>query len=411
MKVSILTLGCRVNQSESAVIEGTLRKNGVSIVNLNEQPEYCIVNTCTVTARSDYNSRQLIRRAAKAGAKVIVTGCYSQLRNDEARGLPGVWKVIDNRAKLDVIGELTYGKSSPSYDYYSRSRPYLKVQDGCNFRCSYCSVPLARGKSVSVPEETVIERARIIESAGYPEVVLTGIHLGSYGHDLPGNVTLKKLLGRLLKDTSIRRIRLSSLEISEIDDEMIELLADVRICRHLHLPLQSGSARVLQRMNRRYSLSTFSKTVERIAGEVDNIALGSDVIAGFPGETEEDFADTLTFVRHLPFSYLHIFPFSARPGTVAASMPDRPEARTVKKRIERLAEINKSKRLEYMTRQLDKTLDIIAEDEDGEDCLGTSGNYLKIKALRAAGQRGSLVFVRPVAIIDGILEAVLMGIP
>ncbi|MDA8104361.1 MAG: tRNA (N(6)-L-threonylcarbamoyladenosine(37)-C(2))-methylthiotransferase MtaB [Nitrospiraceae bacterium] len=408
MKVSILTLGCRVNQSESAVIEGTLKQNGVTIVNLNEQPEYCIVNTCTVTARSDYNSRQLIRRAAKAGAKVIVTGCYSQLRKDEARGLPGVFKVIDNRRKLDVISELTSDKAATIYDYYSRSRPYLKVQDGCNFRCSYCSVPLARGKSVSVPEETVIERARIIESAGYHEVVLTGIHLGSYGHDLPGNASLKKLLRRLLNDTSIRRIRLSSLEISEIDDDMIDIISDVRICRHLHLPLQSGSERVLQRMNRRYTLRTFSNMVERIAGKVDNIALGSDVIAGFPGETEEDFADTLTFVRHLPFSYLHIFPFSPRPGTDAASMPDRPDARTVKKRIERLAEINKSKRLEYMTRQLNKTLDIIAEEDDGEDCLGTSGNYLKIRALRAAGKRGSLVFVRPVAIIDGILEAILI---
>lgn len=408
MKVSILTLGCRVNQSESAVIEGTLKQNGVSIVNLNEQPEYCIVNTCTVTARSDYNSRQLIRRAAKAGAKVIVTGCYSQLQKDEATGLPGVWKVIDNRLKLDVIGELTYGKSSPIYDKYSRARPYLKVQDGCNFRCSYCSVPLARGKSVSVPEETVIERARIIESAGYHEVVLTGIHLGSYGYDLPGNGTLKKLLARLLKDTSIRRIRLSSLEISEIDDELIEILTDARICKHLHLPLQSGSERVLQLMNRRYTLRTFSSTVERIAGKVDNIALGSDVIAGFPGESEEDFSNTLNFVRHLPLSYLHIFPFSPRPGTDAASMRDRPDARTVKKRTERLAEINKSKRSEYMTRQLTRTLDIIAEEENGEDCLGTSGNYLKIRALRAAGQRGSLVFVRPVAIIDGMLESVLI---
>ncbi len=408
MKVSILTLGCRVNQSESAVIEGTLKQNGVSIVKLNEHPEYCIVNTCTVTARSDYNSRQLIRRAAKAGAKVIVTGCYSQLRNDEAKGLPGVWKVIDNRAKLDVIDEIICGKSTPLFNYYSRSRPFLKVQDGCNFRCSYCSVPLARGKSVSVPEETVVERARIIESAGYQEVVLTGIHLGSYGYDLPGNATLKKLLGRLLKDTSIRRIRLSSLEISEIDDEMIELLADVRICRHLHLPLQSGSERVLQRMNRRYTLRTFSRTVERIAAEVDNIALGLDVIVGFPGETEEDFSNTLTFVRQLPLSYMHIFPFSPRPGTDAGRMPDRPDARAVKKRIERLGELNKSKRAEYMTRQLNSSLDIIAEEEDGEDCLGTSGNYLKIRALRAAGQRGSLVFVRPVAIIDGILEAVLI---
>jgi threonylcarbamoyladenosine tRNA methylthiotransferase MtaB len=405
MKVSILTLGCRVNQSESAIIEGTLKENGVTIVNLNDKPEYCVVNTCTVTAKSDYNSRQLIRRAAKAGAKVIVTGCYAQLRREEAKGLPGVCKVIDNGRKLDVISEITCGKPSPFYGYYSRSRPYLKVQDGCNFRCSYCSVPLARGKSVSVPEEKVIDRARIIESAGYHEVVLTGIHLGSYGYDRPGNANLKRLLKRLLRETSIRRIRLSSLEISEVDDEMIDILADQRLCKHLHLPLQSGSERVLELMKRRYTLKTFSGTVGKIVEKVDNIAVGSDVIVGFPGESEEDFSNTLTFVRDLPLAYMHIFPFSPRPGTDAFHMPDRLDSRTVKKRAEALAKISGGKRREYMMRQLNRTLDIIAEEEDGGDCLGTSGNYLRIRALQAAGQRGSLVFVRPAAVNDGMLEA------
>jgi threonylcarbamoyladenosine tRNA methylthiotransferase MtaB len=411
MKVSILTLGCRVNQSESAIIEGTLKENGVTIVNLSDKPEYCVVNTCSVTARSDYNSRQLIRRAARAGAKVIVTGCYAELRGDEAKGLPGVCKIISNRNKLDVIKELSHDKSPLFFDRYSRSRPYLKVQDGCNFRCSYCAVPLARGRSQSVPEDTVIERARIIETAGYHEVVLTGIHLGSYGSDLAGKTNLGKLLKRLLRDTSIRRIRLSSLEIGEINEEMIDILADRRICRHLHLPLQSGSERILELMNRRYTLKTFSKTVEKLIDRIENIAVGSDVIAGFPGETEDDFSNTLSFIRDLPLSYLHIFPFSPRPDTAAYSMAGRPVGDTVKKRIERLSDTDRAKRYAYIQRQLDRKLDIIAEEDDGEDCLGTSGNYLRIRALKGAGQRGNLVFVRPAAIRDGILQAFLITEP
>lgn len=411
MKVSILTLGCRVNQSESSIIEGTLKQSGVTIVNLNEKPEYCVVNTCTVTAKSDYNSRQLIRRAARAGAKVIVTGCYSQLRNDEAKGLPGVWKVIENGRKLDVIGEITGCKSPPFYGYYSRSRPHLKVQDGCSFRCSYCSVPLARGRSVSLPEETAIERAKIIESAGYHELVLTGIHLGSYGHDLPGNATLKKLLGRLLKETSIKRIRLSSLEIGEIDDEMIDIIADKRICKHLHLPLQSGSERILLTMKRRYSLKRFFSTVEKIVGKVEGIALGSDVIVGFPGEGEEDFLNTMAFLRDLPLAYMHIFPFSPRAGTEAATLKGRPDNQTTKRRAQILAEMNRFKKREFMEGQLCKTLDVIVEDMNGEDWLGTSGNYLRIRVRVPGDAKGNLVFVRPVAIDDEILEGALISSP
>jgi threonylcarbamoyladenosine tRNA methylthiotransferase MtaB len=410
MKVSIVTLGCRVNQAESAIIEGTLKQNGATIVQLSEKPDYCVINSCTVTARSDYNSRQLIRRAAKAGAKVIVTGCYSQLRNEEARRLPGVWKVIENSNKLDVITEIIRRKSPPFFGYYGRSRPHLKVQDGCNFRCSYCSVPFARGKSVSLQEAAVLERARTIESAGYHEVVLTGIHLGSYGYDLNGSSSLKILLRRLLRETSIKRIRLSSLEISEIDDEMIDLISEERICKHLHLPLQSGSERLLRMMRRRYTLESFVSTVGKIAQKIDNISVGTDIIVGFPGEGEEDFSDTLTLVRELPLSYMHIFPFSPRPGTEAESMEGRPDSRTTKKRADMLAELNRVKKREYMSGQFNRTLDVIVEDvnEDGEYCLGTSGNYLKVRAGVSGCAIGSLILVKPTAIRDQVLQAVLI---
>jgi threonylcarbamoyladenosine tRNA methylthiotransferase MtaB len=408
MKVSIVTLGCRVNQAESAIIEGTLKQNGATIVQLGEKPDYCVINTCTVTARSDYNSRQLIRRAAKAGAKVIVTGCYSQLRNEEARRLPGVWKVIENTNKLDVISEIICRNTPPFFGYYGRSRPHLKVQDGCNFRCSYCSVPFARGKSVSLQEEAVLERARMIESAGYHEIVLTGIHLGSYGYDLNGSSSLKILLRRLLRETSIKRIRLSSLEISEIDDEMIDLFSEERICKHLHLPLQSGSERLLRMMRRRYTLESFVSTVGKIAQKIDNIAVGTDVIVGFPGEGEEDFSDTLTLMRELPLSYMHIFPFSPRPGTEAEGMEGRPDSRTTKKRADLLAELNRVKKREYMSGQLNRTLDVIVEEAAGEYCLGTSGNYLKVRAEASGCGIGSLILVKPTAIHDQVLQSVLI---
>ncbi len=406
MKVAILTLGCRVNQSESATIEGSLIQSGVNIVNLDEKPDYCVVNTCSVTARSDFNSRQLIRRAANAGAKVIVTGCYSQLRTEETWRLPGVWKIIDSKNKLEVIGELTGDKSAPYYAYYSRSRPHLKVQDGCNFACSYCSVPLARGKSVSVREEEIIERACIIASAGYQELVLTGIHLGSYGKDLGGDFSLKKLLVRLLMRSSIRRIRLSSLEIGEIDDEMIDILGEERICRHLHLPLQSGSERILRAMRRGYSLKAFASTIERITSKIDNLSLGTDVIVGFPGERDEDFADTLSYVSQLPLSYMHIFPFSPRAGTEAEQMKERPDSFISKRRAKILAEVNQAKKKDYMMRQLDRTLDVIVEEIDGKHFTGTSGNYLKVCASMPAPAKKSIVLVRPTVVKGGLLRGV-----
>ena len=409
MKVSFLTLGCRVNQSESSVIEGTLKENGVTIVGLSENPDFCIVNTCAVTAKSDYNSRQLIRRAARSGAKVIVTGCYSQLKSDNVKIMPGVFEVLDNARKFDIVKMVTSADVDLFYGRYSRSRPYLKIQDGCNQRCSYCAVPLARGKSRSTPEEEVIEKVQIIESRGYNEVVLTGIHIGSYGRDLTPKSNLKKILKRILCETRIRRIRLSSLEITEVDEEFIEIIEDHRICRHLHLPLQSGSDNVLRLMRRGYKSSEFSRRLQSVAERIDNISLGTDIIVGFPGERDEDFDATYDLMSSLPVSYMHIFPFSVRPGTDAAMMKGQVHDMTTRIRAQKLADLNRAKKRTYMERQINNPLDIILEESLAPGVyMGTSRNYLKIRASVSGYSKGSIVYVRPARVSGDFLEADLM---
>lgn len=405
MKVALLTLGCRVNQSESSVIEGTLKENGITIVNLSDNPDFCIINTCTVTSKSDYQSRQLIRRAARTGAKVLVTGCYSELKSKEATSIPGVFKLIENQRKYEITDIVMGTKTDPFYGNCNRSRPYLKVQDGCNFKCAYCSVPLARGKSRSIPVEDAVRTAHFISEQGYNEIVLTGIHLGTYGFDLKEKANLTDLIKKILLETKIHRLRLSSLEINEINDEFIELLQEDRICRHLHLPLQSGSDKILNLMKRRYSVQQFSKKVMMIFRKVENISLGSDIIAGFPGEGEEEFLKTYTLLRELPFSYLHIFPFSPRPYTEAAEMPTKPSRDVVRKRLEELLELNRIIRARYVSSQLSRILEVIVEEKINEEIVaGTSSNYLKISALSDIYNRGSLVFVRPTSIVGGALR-------
>jgi threonylcarbamoyladenosine tRNA methylthiotransferase MtaB len=379
MKAAILTLGCRVNQSESELIEGNLRSKGFSIVGLSEKPDYCIINTCSVTSKSDYQSRQLIRRAVRSDAKVIVTGCYSQLNAEDIDKIDNNIEIVDNYNKVNYFNALFGITSCNDISYSSRSRPHVKVQDGCNYSCSYCIVPLARGKSRSVNIEAILKRINRFVESGFQEVVLTGIHLGSYGHDFNPQLKLSNLIKTILKETNIHRIRLSSLEVKEVDDELIELLQSERICRHLHLPLQSGDDRILKLMKRTYSSREFITTVEKIINRVPNISLGADVIVGFPGEGVIEFSNTKKFTEQLPISYMHIFPFSPRPKTLAAQMKGRIAESEKKRRFIELNELNIVKKTSYMSSQIGRTLEIIIEAKhDDTSLLGTSSNYLKI---------------------------------
>lgn len=267
MKISILTLGCKVNQAESSLIEGALKSNGNEIVDIVEKPDVCIVNTCTVTAKSDYQSRQLIRRAYRAGARVFVTGCYSELNKESVQSMKGVEAIVNNTNKLNIISKLSNKTidASSCFPTASKSRFFLKIQDGCNYSCTYCTIPKARGASKSIIPDTVVRQAGEAVSSGYNEIVLTGIHLGTYGLDLKPKVTLSQVIKTILKQTTIMRIRLSSIEVSEIDDELLDLLTDKRICNHLHIPLQSGDNRILELMNRTYNSGQFSFKIKGIS--------------------------------------------------------------------------------------------------------------------------------------------------
>lgn len=395
MKISILTLGCKVNQAESAMIEGNLRKHGISIVSLYEHPDYCVVNTCTVTAKSDYQSRQLIRRAFKAGAKVLVTGCYSELKPDEVRKMVGVHEIVKNSDKLQIIKMLTNNTKSYSLCYFGRSRPYIKVQDGCNNACTYCIVQKARGRSRSVEVSEVVRQAVEFESEGYNEIVLTGIHLGVYGIDLIPKKNLSNLIRTLLDKTKIPRIRLSSLDVNEIDDEIIELLQEIRLCKHVHIPVQSGDNNILKRMHRKYTTDDYKTVINKIKTKITDISIGTDVIVGFPGEGEKEFKNTKTFLDSLPLTYMHIFPFSSRPNTVASQMPMYVSSSVKKERVNELKVLHTKKKQAYLNSQIHKILDIIIEEQGNETySVGTSSNHLKVKVYENWHPKKSLIYVR-----------------
>lgn len=408
MKAAILTLGCKVNQAESTFIEGNLIDSGFSIVGLSAHPDYCIINTCSITAKSDYQSRQLIRRALRSGAKrVIVTGCYSQLRSEDIKKIDSRIEIVHNRDKYGIINLLECNLSSYCLGLSGRSRPYVKIQDGCNHSCTYCIVPKARGKSKSTGVSEILDEIWKIESQGYNEIVLTGIHLGSYGRDLIPQVKLSDVLKTVLNKTKIQRIRLSSIEPNEIDRDIIDLLKEERICKHLHVPLQSGDNTILQRMNRTYSSQDYIHIIETVLSTAPEIALGTDVIVGFPGESAGEFKNTKELLTYLPFSYIHIFPFSPRPDTPAARMSNQIPKAVIKERAQELHVLNECKKRDYMISQVDKTLDVIVEQQSAEPALiGTSGNYLKIWLSTKGYSKKSLVHVRTTGIEGDFVKGI-----
>ncbi|MEW6586153.1 MAG: tRNA (N(6)-L-threonylcarbamoyladenosine(37)-C(2))-methylthiotransferase MtaB [Nitrospirota bacterium] len=395
MKISILTLGCKVNQSESMLIEGALKRRGHSIVPLADHPDFCVVNTCTVTSKSDYQSRQLIRRALRSAVRVIATGCYVEIQPESVLSLDRSIRIARNRDKIHIINMIDNSCESTTYTCHStRARPYVKVQDGCNLSCSYCIVPKARGRSVSIPQDEVIEQILALEDRGYREVVLTGIHLGSYGYDLQPKVLLSHLLDAILKRTASIRLRLSSLELHEMTGDIIESLGHERICPHLHLPLQSGDDSILRKMNRQYTVREYRNVVERLMKIAPGVALGTDVIAGFPGEGQHEFNNTMAFLEEMPLAYMHIFTYSPRHGTKASQMTGQVSPCIKRQRHGALNRLNHGKKEIYWQAQIGKSLDIIIE-ETGEDgtATGTSGNYLRIRVMGNTQAVKSLVSV------------------
>jgi threonylcarbamoyladenosine tRNA methylthiotransferase MtaB len=411
--------GCRATQADGAAIERQLRDRGCLATTDSGAADVVVVNTCTVTAAADSQARDAIRKihARNPAARVIVTGCYAQRAPEELAALPGVTWVVGNSHKPQIpelAAGLMQGRSPSSAangtfipaetllsidssetdssgngalsrvsaaakiltgDIFAQTtflaapvlggegnhtRPTLKIQDGCNSRCSYCVIPFVRGKSRSLPPNEVIAEIRSISESGYREIVLSGINLGTYGRDLMPRVEFDDLLRRILDETPIERIRISSIEPLDVTQDLIALFASTpRIAQHFHMPLQSASDGILAAMHRWYRSEHYARRVELIREHLPHAAIGADVIAGFPGETEDDHAATMFFIERLPFTYLHVFSFSKRPGTRAATMPNDVRALTIRRRARELRALGERKAAAFHRMQVDRTLEVL----------------------------------------------------
>lgn len=418
-KVVIATLGCKANQFDSALIEESIPQSNVKVVPADKPADIYIINTCTVTRKTDYQSRQLIRRFQKKNpeALIVVTGCYAQVSSDEISRIPGVDYILGNREKEQIgqfllqfekrerpliqvgsIAEEKRLKYPPINRFSQLSRAFLKIQDGCNRHCTYCIVPYARGLSRSLEPEKVLQQIKLLSRAGYREVVLSGINLGSYGSELSPCLSFLDLLLNLEKQRPVQRIRISSLNPDEISEEMINLLASSEtLCPHLHISLQSGDDRTLKRMGRSYTAKFFSGLVRRIKSQIPEASIGVDVIAGFPGEREENFYNTYKLLEVLPVTYLHIFPFSKRPGTPAAQFSDQVNGRIIKERSWRLRELGRQKREQFYQDFIgNKCLVLVERKRDSKSGLlrGYSRNYLPVLLRGGDGLMGREVEVQ-----------------
>jgi threonylcarbamoyladenosine tRNA methylthiotransferase MtaB len=337
MRIYVTSMGCKLNQSEMDRLALRMTEAGHQVVTTPADAELCILNTCAVTHVAAQKSRQALRRMHRQnpGARLIATGCYAELAPNEISRLPEVETVVGNRDKEHPerwLGDPALEAGGPSASAntwaptpHPRTRALIKIQDGCNNGCTYCIIHVARGPQQSQPPETVMDEVRARLAEGYHEIVLTGVHIGAYGRDRPGvspSVDLWGLVGRILEGTNVPRLRLSSIEPWDLSQDAFPLWADPRLCRHLHLPLQSGSDTTLRRMARRYTTGEFAALVASARAAIPGLAVTTDVIVGFPGESSQDFEHSLAFVRAMQFARVHVFPYSARPGTPAAQMPD-----------------------------------------------------------------------------------------
>jgi len=407
MKYAIVTFGCRVNQADSLSIEDELRRRG-SVAAAPEDADLIVVNTCSVTAAADQGARQTIRRVARVNpdVRVVVTGCYATRRPDELAELPNVVRVISNDGKeslvtqLEAAGELTTAERFNGADgpcgtlepgVAGRTALTLRVQTGCDEECSYCIIPTTRGKGRSRPIGEVLRDVRRAADAGYREIAITGVHLGSYGRDLNDGTDLTRLVRELGAWGGDVLFRISSLEPMDCTPALLDIAAQSpRIAPHFHLPLQHGSDAVLRAMRRPYTSGYFRGVVEAIHARLPNAAIGTDVIVGFPGETDVDFEATARMLDTLPIGYAHVFPYSDRPGTAAAGLTSKIGGSVIRDRARALREIVACKSEQFRRHQVGRTLKALTVD-DGTSVV--TGNYLKVR-IRDSQPRNSWVMVR-----------------
>jgi threonylcarbamoyladenosine tRNA methylthiotransferase MtaB len=436
--------GCRATQADGAAIERQLLDRGCTSAPSPVVADIVVLNTCTVTASADAQARDAIRKlhAANPAVRLIVTGCYAQRAPEELAALPGVDWVVGNSHKpqipqlIEALSTTTPSLSAESTnDFFpaaalhadlsvpfhsfvgaqsialphgriltgnifdrteflsapvlggesNHTRPTLKIQDGCDSRCSYCVIPFVRGKSRSLPPDNVIQEIQRLTESGYREIVLSGINLGTYGRDLSPRVDFEDLLRRILDDTSVERLRISSIEPLDVTQDLIALFAGTdRIAQHFHMPLQSASDRILAAMHRWYRAEHYARRVELIHERLPHAAIGADVITGFPGESEDHHAATMAFIERLPFTYLHVFSFSKRPGTKAAALANEVPGATIKRRARELRALSEAKSAAFRQSQLGRTLRVLTlrsgdDPDSGTTTPALSSNYLKVR--------------------------------
>jgi len=426
-RASLHTLGCRLNQAETALLADRLRRDGYQIVDYGRPTDLLVLNTCSVTGEAERACRYEIRKTLRHSpqAFVAVTGCYAQTGVEALRRMPGIDLIVGNQHKLSLPDHLPppsalrkrpapallHTRTLTRDDFtldgagdYEDRRAHLKIQDGCDFMCSFCLIPFARGRERSRQMDDAVREAEALVARGHRELVLTGVNIGRFEQD---GRSLLDLIRRLERIEGLARIRISSIEPTTVPDELLEhMAAPGKLCQHLHLPLQSGDDEILRAMNRRYTLHEYAAFVERAVRLMPDLGLGTDIMVGFPGESEAQFANTLAAVTDLPFTYLHVFAYSKRPGTAAARLPGTVAAATVRSRSTTLAELSRAKRLAFYQRHLGRRVEVLFESQDETGrWTGLTANYIRV-GVTASGDLSRRL--EPV-LIEGAMDGLAVG--
>ena len=416
-KVSFITLGCKVNQYDSDAMRSLFIRNGYKAAEENENADVYVINTCSVTSIGDRKSRQMVRRIRRKhpGAVIAVAGCYAQLAPDVFVQMGDIDVIvgIQNRSRIveyveeasaakktlnavsDIMSVTDFENLSVDAEGEIKTRAFIKVQEGCDNYCTFCIIPFARGKLKSRRQADAVEEIRRLVAKGYREVVLTGIHLGNYGKDLHDGTSLSTLVTALVKIPDLLRIRLGSIESVELSDELIDIIKkEPKVCPHLHLPIQSGSDNILKRMNRHYLLFEYKELVQKLRKEIPGLALTTDLIVGFPGETEDNFRETLDTLRELQFAAIHVFPYSPRKGTPAAAYPNQVKPEIKKERVACVQALEKELAEAYRKQFFHKIVHVLVEEEKKGVFEGLSDEYVRVFVKDKDVEKGKVYSVR-----------------
>lgn len=414
-KIAFITLGCKVNLYDTEAMAELFTKKGYEVVDFEEYADVYLINTCTVTNLGDKKSRQMIRRAKRINPNsvVVATGCYAQVASEEVAKIEGINIVIGtkNRSEIvetvenyvaengvvnnvsDIMGEKEFEPLQISR-LTNRTRAYIKIQEGCNRYCTYCIIPYARGPIRSRKPEEVIEEVKKLAENGFKEVVLTGIHVASYGLDL-GNITLADIIEKVHSVDGIERIRFSSMEPLAIDDEFVTRMAKLpKVCDHYHLSLQSGCNRTLKRMNRKYNAEQYAEACERLRNAFPNVAITTDIIVGFPDETEEDFKESLAFAERMKLDKIHTFPYSPKKGTPAAKMKNQISGDIKSQRSKEMIALSDKMNIDFLNNNIGKTVPVLFEDMENGFWQGHTTNYIKVLAKSDENLNNKIVDVK-----------------